>query len=87
MSIVIHTMVYLKLCVFLFIVELNSEHAQKAEELEQAMKKKLRERQKLYEQAFKQDMQQYLTTGHVQQSAKSLPGTAFFLYSLPRQEL
>ncbi|XP_039973278.1 dysbindin-A [Xiphias gladius] len=47
-------------------VELNSEHAQKVEELEQAMRKKLRERQKVYEEAFNQDMEQYLSTGYLQ---------------------
>ncbi|XP_028985749.1 dysbindin-A-like [Betta splendens] len=49
----------------MFEAELNSEHAQKVAELEQAMTKQLRERQKLYEEAFKQDMQQYLTTGYL----------------------
>ncbi|XP_053183808.1 dysbindin-A-like isoform X2 [Scomber japonicus] len=47
-------------------VELNSEHAQKVAELEQAMQQKLRERQKVYEEAFNQDMEQYLSTGHLQ---------------------
>ncbi|XP_068426404.1 dysbindin-A [Clinocottus analis] len=46
-------------------VELNSEHAQKLAELEQAMQQKLRERQKVYEEAFNQDMQQYLSTGYL----------------------
>ncbi|XP_033957577.2 dysbindin-A-like [Pseudochaenichthys georgianus] len=47
-------------------VELNSEHAQKVAELEQTMKQKLRERQKVYEEAFNQDVQQYLSTGYLQ---------------------
>ncbi|XP_068590698.1 dysbindin-A isoform X2 [Cebidichthys violaceus] len=47
-------------------VELNSEHAQKVAELEQAMQQKLKERQKVYEEAFNQDMQQYLSTGYLQ---------------------
>lgn len=47
-------------------VELNSEHAQKVAELEQAMHQKLRERQKVYEEAFNQDMEQYLSTGYLQ---------------------
>ncbi|XP_031696700.1 dysbindin-A-like [Anarrhichthys ocellatus] len=47
-------------------VELNSEHAQKVAELEQAMQQKLKERQKVYEEAFNQDVQQYLSTGFLQ---------------------
>lgn len=47
-------------------VELDSQHAQKVAELEQAMQQKLIERQKMYEEAFKQDMKQYLTTGYLQ---------------------
>ncbi|KAI3360674.1 hypothetical protein L3Q82_002537 [Scortum barcoo] len=46
--------------------ELNSEHAQKVAELEQTMQKKLRERQKVYEEAFNQDIKQYLSTGYLQ---------------------
>ncbi|KAA8591977.1 hypothetical protein FQN60_017351 [Etheostoma spectabile] len=38
-------------------VELNSEHAQKVAELEQATQQKLRERQKVYEEAFNQDVE------------------------------
>lgn len=53
--------------------ELNSEHAQKVAELEQTICQKLRDRQKVYEEAFNQDMEQYLSTGQVQQreSAKA----------------
>ncbi|XP_031178714.1 dysbindin-A-like [Sander lucioperca] len=47
-------------------VELNSEHAQKVAELEQATRQKLRERQKVYEEAFNQDMEQYLSNGYLQ---------------------
>ncbi|KAG8009739.1 Dysbindin-A [Nibea albiflora] len=47
-------------------LELNSQHAQKVGELEQAMQQKLRERQKVYEEAFNQDMKQYLSTGYLQ---------------------
>uniref|UniRef100_A0A665WMH6 Dystrobrevin binding protein 1 n=1 Tax=Echeneis naucrates TaxID=173247 RepID=A0A665WMH6_ECHNA len=47
-------------------VDLNSEHAQKVEELEQTKNQKLRERQKVYEEAFNQDVEQYLSTGYVQ---------------------
>ncbi|XP_022606890.1 dysbindin-A-like [Seriola dumerili] len=47
-------------------VELNSEHAQKVAEQEQAQQQKLRERQKVYEEAFHQDVEQYLSTGYLQ---------------------
>lgn len=56
----------------LFVVELNSQHAQKVAELEQAMQQKLRERQKVYEEAFNQDMKQYLSTGYLQHTGKLL---------------
>lgn len=56
----------------LCLVELNSEHAQKVAELEQTMQKKLRERQKVYEEAFNQDMKQYLSTGYLQHRGKSI---------------
>ncbi|RVE62162.1 hypothetical protein OJAV_G00154400 [Oryzias javanicus] len=47
-------------------VDLNLEHAQKVAELERAMQQKLRERQKVYEEAFNQDIEEYLSTGHLQ---------------------
>lgn len=47
-------------------VELNSEHDQQVAQLEQATQRKLRERQKVYEEAFNQDVEQYLSTGHIQ---------------------
>lgn len=46
--------------------ELSTEHAQKVAEVEQVMQQKLRERQKVYEEAFNQDVQQYLSTGYLQ---------------------
>lgn len=46
--------------------ELDSEHAQKVAELEQATQHKLKEQQKIYEEAFKQDMESYRSTGHLQ---------------------
>uniref|UniRef100_A0A3B4U462 Dystrobrevin binding protein 1 n=1 Tax=Seriola dumerili TaxID=41447 RepID=A0A3B4U462_SERDU len=55
-----------EMTLFLFIVELNSEHAQKVAEQEQAQQQKLRERQKVYEEAFHQDVEQYLSTGYLQ---------------------
>ena len=57
---------------FVFVVELNCEHAQKVAELEQVMQQKLRERQKVYEEAFNQDMEQYLSTGYLQHRGESL---------------
>ncbi|KAM4580580.1 dysbindin-A-like isoform 1-T1 [Odontesthes bonariensis] len=47
-------------------VELNCEHAQRVAEMEQVMQRKLRERQKVYEEAFNQDVEQYLSTGCLQ---------------------
>lgn len=55
-----------------FVVELNNEHTQKVAELEQARQQKLRERQKVYEEAFNQDMEQYLSTGYLQHRGEAL---------------
>uniref|UniRef100_A0A8C9YBJ0 Dystrobrevin binding protein 1a n=1 Tax=Sander lucioperca TaxID=283035 RepID=A0A8C9YBJ0_SANLU len=66
--------ILLKMTCLLFVVELNSEHAQKVAELEQATRQKLRERQKVYEEAFNQDMEQYLSNGYLQHRGK--PTTA-----------
>ncbi|XP_075952627.1 dysbindin-A-like [Anarhichas minor] len=60
-------------------VELNSEHAQKVTELEQAMQQKLKERQKVYEEAFNQDVQQYLSTGFLQHRGKAVCSFYFLL--------
>ncbi|XP_017294374.1 dysbindin-A [Kryptolebias marmoratus] len=46
--------------------ELNCEHAQRVAEMELTIQQKLRERQKVYEEAFHQDMEQYLSTGCLQ---------------------
>ncbi|CAN9514502.1 unnamed protein product [Ophioblennius macclurei] len=54
--------------------ELNLEHAQKLLQLEQETQQKLKERQKAYEEAFRQDVDQYLSTGVVQ-SRESPGGT------------
>lgn len=60
----------------LSVAELNAEHAQKVAELEQVTQQKLRERQKVYEEAFNQDVQQYLSTGYLQSRRKApLPVT------------
>lgn len=48
------------------VVELKSCHAQKAAELEEAVHQKLREQQKIYEEAFKRDVKHYLSTGSLQ---------------------
>ncbi len=66
----------------LFVVELNSEHAQKVAELEQTMQKKLRERQKVYEEAFNEDMKQYLSTGYLQHRGKSILFMVYNVYLL-----
>ncbi|XP_061633069.1 dysbindin-A-like isoform X2 [Phyllopteryx taeniolatus] len=47
-------------------VELNAEHAQKVAKLEQMRQQKLRERQKVYEEAFNQDLEKYRSTGYLQ---------------------
>ncbi|XP_019735635.1 dysbindin-A-like isoform X1 [Hippocampus comes] len=47
-------------------VDLNAEHAQKLSKLELARQQKLRERQKVYEEAFNQDLEKYRTTGCLQ---------------------
>ncbi|KAM4735129.1 dysbindin-A-like [Anableps anableps] len=46
--------------------ELNCEHGQRVAEMELAMQQKLRERQKVYEEAFNQDVEKYLSTGRLQ---------------------
>ncbi|XP_052000645.1 dysbindin-A isoform X3 [Xyrauchen texanus] len=46
--------------------ELGAEHAQKVLEMEHAQQVKLKERQKYFEEAFQQDMEQYLSTGYLQ---------------------
>lgn len=72
----------LKTMCLLFVVELNSEHDQKVAELEQTMQKKLRERQKVYEEAFNQDMKQYLSTGYLQHRGKSILFIVYKVYLL-----
>uniref|UniRef100_A0A8C1SVV5 Dystrobrevin binding protein 1a n=1 Tax=Cyprinus carpio TaxID=7962 RepID=A0A8C1SVV5_CYPCA len=46
--------------------ELDAEHAQKVLEMEHVQQVKLKERQKYFEEAFQQDMEQYLSTGYLQ---------------------
>ncbi|KAK1795420.1 hypothetical protein P4O66_010596, partial [Electrophorus voltai] len=49
-----------------FRAELDTEHAQKVLAMEQAQQLKLKERQKYFEEAFQQDMEQYISTGYLQ---------------------
>lgn len=53
-----------------FLVEMDAEHAQRVPGAEQGgvppPQVKLKERQKFFEEAFQQDMEQYLTTGYLQ---------------------
>lgn len=56
---------------------LDAEHAQKAAEVEQAVQQKLRERQKVYEEAFNQDVQQYLSTGFLQHRGEDVCASTF----------
>ena len=53
-------------------MDLNSQYAQKVTDLEQAIQQKLREQQKVYEEAFKEDMKQYLSTGYLHCRGKYL---------------
>lgn len=46
--------------------DLDAEHAQKVLETEHTQQAKLKERQKFFEEAFQQDMEQYLSTGYLQ---------------------
>ncbi|XP_047010108.1 dysbindin-A isoform X2 [Ictalurus punctatus] len=48
------------------VAELDAEHTQKVLEMEHAQQVKLKERQKYFEEAFQQDMEQYLSTGYLQ---------------------
>lgn len=50
----------------LSVAELDAEHAQKVLDMEHTQQMKLKERQKFFEEAFQQDMEQYLSTGYLQ---------------------
>ncbi|XP_037548781.1 dystrobrevin binding protein 1b [Nematolebias whitei] len=58
-------------------LELDAEHSQKAPGAEQAgvspPQVKLKDRQKFFEEAFQQDMEQYLTTGYLQITERREP--------------
>ncbi|XP_058411205.1 dysbindin isoform X2 [Diceros bicornis minor] len=49
-----------------FKAELDAEHTRKVLEMEHTQQMKLKERQKFFEEAFQQDMEQYLSTGYLQ---------------------
>lgn len=55
-------------------MELDTEHAQRVPGAEQGgaptPQVKLKERQKFFEEAFQQDMEQYLSTGYLQISER-----------------
>lgn len=53
--------------------ELDGEHAQRVLDMEYAQQIKLKERQKFFEEAFQQDMEQYLSTGYLQISERREP--------------
>ncbi|KAL4616887.1 dysbindin isoform X2 [Arapaima gigas] len=52
---------------------LDAEHAQKVLEMEHSQQVKLKERQKFFEEAFQQDMEQYLSTGYLQITERREP--------------
>ncbi|KAH0513770.1 Dysbindin [Microtus ochrogaster] len=53
--------------------ELDAEHTQKVLDMEHTQQLKLKERQKFFEEAFQQDMEQYLTTGYLQIADRRVP--------------
>ncbi|XP_032197053.1 dysbindin isoform X1 [Mustela erminea] len=56
-----------------FKADLDAEHAQKVLETEHTQQAKLKERQKFFEEAFQQDMEQYLSTGYLQIAERREP--------------
>ncbi|XP_031215442.1 dysbindin isoform X2 [Mastomys coucha] len=56
-----------------FKAELDTEHTQKVLEMEHTQQLKLKERQKFFEEAFQQDMEQYLSTGYLQIAERREP--------------
>ncbi|XP_072459993.1 dysbindin isoform X2 [Notamacropus eugenii] len=53
--------------------ELDAEHTQKVLDMEHSQQLKLKERQKFFEEAFQQDMEQYLSTGYLQIAERREP--------------
>ncbi|KAM6184883.1 dysbindin [Rhynchocyon petersi] len=56
-----------------FKAELDAEHTQKVLDMEHTQQMKLKERQKFFEEAFQQDMEQYLSTGYLHISERREP--------------
>ncbi|XP_061448707.1 dysbindin isoform X3 [Rhineura floridana] len=56
-----------------FKAELDAEHAQKVLHMEHTQQLKLKEQQKFFEEAFQQDMEQYLSTGYLQIAERREP--------------
>uniref|UniRef100_A0A2K6GCL4 Dystrobrevin binding protein 1 n=1 Tax=Propithecus coquereli TaxID=379532 RepID=A0A2K6GCL4_PROCO len=56
-----------------FKAELDAEHTQKVLEMEHTQQMKLKERQKFFEEAFQQDVEQYLSTGYLQIAERREP--------------
>uniref|UniRef100_A0A9L0TG73 Dystrobrevin binding protein 1 n=1 Tax=Equus caballus TaxID=9796 RepID=A0A9L0TG73_HORSE len=56
-----------------FKAELDAEHTQKVLEMEHTQQLKLKERQKFFEEAFQQDMEQYLSAGYLQIAERREP--------------
>ncbi|XP_027732245.1 dysbindin isoform X4 [Vombatus ursinus] len=56
-----------------FKAELDVEHTQKVLDMEHSQQLKLKERQKFFEEAFQQDMEQYLSTGYLQIAERREP--------------
>ncbi|XP_018122033.1 dystrobrevin binding protein 1 L homeolog isoform X1 [Xenopus laevis] len=56
-----------------FKAELDAEHTQRVLDMEHAQQMKLKERQKFFEEAFQQDMEQYLSSGYLQISERREP--------------
>ncbi|XP_072460000.1 dysbindin isoform X9 [Notamacropus eugenii] len=55
------------------LTELDAEHTQKVLDMEHSQQLKLKERQKFFEEAFQQDMEQYLSTGYLQIAERREP--------------
>ncbi|XP_072365728.1 dysbindin-A isoform X4 [Scyliorhinus torazame] len=55
------------------LAELDGEHAQKVRDMENTQQLKLKERQKFFEEAFQQDLEQYLSTGYLQIAQRREP--------------
>ncbi|XP_027510008.1 dysbindin isoform X2 [Corapipo altera] len=60
-------------CLTASLAELDAEHAQKVLDMEHTQQMKLKERQKFFEEAFQQDMEQYLSTGYLQIAERREP--------------